>query len=176
MQTKPICAMIRIELRFTAAGGVNDLKRGNRMESCTVWYDEWQMACCGEPFAPGSRVCWPVVEHWEWPLLPEELKARLGKWDYDFDSHGCDEEKIYYTLQGTVEKIQGVYLFYRRDEKRNALIPSGGLVIPVPSVHDAPSRCQGARLDAYFVRLSHPEVRPFQADEAHGNETKGVML
>lgn len=128
--------------------------------TCTVWYDEWQMACCGEPFAPGERVRWTVVEHREWPLLPEELQRQLGKWDYDFDSHGCSEQKTYYDLYGTVEEIQGVYIFRQYDPQRKANVPSGGLTAPVDPVAGAPRCCQGAGLDAYFVRLSGVEARP----------------
>jgi hypothetical protein len=28
----------------------------------TVWVDDWQMQCCGEPFSVGSRVTWTLRE------------------------------------------------------------------------------------------------------------------
>lgn len=27
-----------------------------------VWVDAWQMQCCGDPFAVGSRVAWTLSE------------------------------------------------------------------------------------------------------------------
>ena len=29
-------------------------------DHCVLWYDEWQMSCCGSYFAVGSKVIGPV--------------------------------------------------------------------------------------------------------------------
>ncbi len=133
------------------------------MTSCTVWYDRWQMDCCGTPFAVGSRICWPVV-HQEHPLLPEDLRATLGQWDYDFDSHDYREES-YYTLCGTVIKIHGVYFCYRLDKRMNAYIPDSGLVLPTQSVGETPRSQGDARLDAWLVRLDDVALRPLRPED-----------
>ncbi|MFD5727085.1 MULTISPECIES: DUF6578 domain-containing protein [unclassified Streptomyces] len=28
----------------------------------TIWVDDWQMQCCGDPFAPGDVVSWALME------------------------------------------------------------------------------------------------------------------
>ncbi|MFF0303105.1 DUF6578 domain-containing protein [Streptomyces sp. NPDC004562] len=31
------------------------------MTTVTIWVDGWQMQCCGESFAPGDAVSWPLL-------------------------------------------------------------------------------------------------------------------
>ena len=129
--------------------------------TCSLWYDRWQMDCCGTPFALGSRVCWPVTVR-EHPLLPEDLREQLGSWDYDFDSHDNDPERPYYTLWGTVQKIRGVYIFYRQDEERRAWMPDSGLTLPGYGVGEFPGSHEGARLDAWLAEVAVEEMCPLR--------------
>ncbi|MFJ4755788.1 MULTISPECIES: DUF6578 domain-containing protein [Streptomyces] len=32
------------------------------MTTVTIWVDGWQMQCCGESFAPGDAVSWPLLK------------------------------------------------------------------------------------------------------------------
>lgn len=38
----------------------SDLPQGD-MVARTIWMDDWEMQCCGEPFEVGSRVTWTLV-------------------------------------------------------------------------------------------------------------------
>lgn len=54
----------------------------------TVWVDDWQVQCCGEPFAVGQRVTWtlgPVDRACPRAVLGEELAATLTHRE---DHHG----------------------------------------------------------------------------------------
>ncbi|MFF4544080.1 DUF6578 domain-containing protein [Streptomyces sp. NPDC001406] len=55
-----------------------------------VFYESWQMECCGTPFSVGEEVSWPLA-----PMDPEDIRAwsREGEHDrYDgtvrFEGHG----------------------------------------------------------------------------------------
>lgn len=47
-----------------------------------VWVDEWQYACCGEPFAVGDRVSW-TLHPADLEFLAPVLGAHLPTWTAD---------------------------------------------------------------------------------------------
>lgn len=67
-----------------------------------VFYDDWQMQCCGDPFTIGDRVEWLVC-------LPTGLKTSVdvGRIDYCYEAHGS--ETTMFRLNGYVVKITGLY-------------------------------------------------------------------
>lgn len=40
----------------------------------TIWVDDWQIQCCGQNFAPGSRVSWKLL-----PVDPEDYADVVGR-------------------------------------------------------------------------------------------------
>lgn len=57
----------------------------------TIWVDDWQMQCCGEPFAAGDVVSWALVE-----VDPEDYVHLVGEEraegiDFCEEHHGGEE-------------------------------------------------------------------------------------
>lgn len=55
-----------------------------------VWVDEWQFACCGEPFSVYSRLWWNLIEpdvEWLSTFLGPDEASRVT---YAEDHHGPD--------------------------------------------------------------------------------------
>ena len=64
------------------------------MESCNIYYDSWQMLCCGEPFSVGDKIKWTCK-------LPNKKDCHGVVIDFWQDNHG--EET--HTIEGVVTKI-----------------------------------------------------------------------
>lgn len=73
----------------------------------TVWVDDWQLQCCGEPFAVGSHVAWTLG-----PANVDRLEVALGTQagaiDLIEDHHGGLPEGTPVT-RGTVTSIKAVH-------------------------------------------------------------------
>lgn len=65
-----------------------------------VFYVDWQMQCCGDPFTIGDRVKWPVCL-----LTGLKTSVDIGKIDYCYEAHGAE----LFRLKGRVVKILGLY-------------------------------------------------------------------
>lgn len=76
----------------------------------TVWVDGWQMQCCGEPFAVGSRVSWTLGDvDTEW--LGAVLGARAAGVTAAEEHHGGLSEEVPETV-ATVSGISAVHCRY----------------------------------------------------------------
>ncbi|MFI1995628.1 DUF6578 domain-containing protein [Actinoplanes sp. NPDC020271] len=75
-----------------------------------IWVDDWQMQCCGEPFAVGDEVSWTLrAPDTEWlePVLGKDLAAGI---DLAEEHHGGVEETP--PTVGTVVAIRAVHCRY----------------------------------------------------------------
>lgn len=75
-----------------------------------VWIAEWEMECCGEPFAIGDFVQWPAV-----PVDRSEWLERLFHGTrivvhYSYGAHGDDGDgaSLIRNVTGRVESIDAV--------------------------------------------------------------------
>ena len=65
------------------------------MDSCTLYYESWQIQCCGDPFAVGDKVEWECIS-------PSAYKNAHGTIiDFDEDHHGFATHAI----EGVITKI-----------------------------------------------------------------------
>lgn len=89
--------------------------------TATVWVDGWQQACCGEPFAVGTRVQWQVQE----PDLgfAGRLFATPPTIDHAEAHHGPEGLPV---VSGRVRRIRTVDVRYERGERENTLHPVAG--------------------------------------------------
>lgn len=113
-----------------------------------VLYEDWQMQCCGVPFAVGDSVCWPVLPYnWE-PLVDLGVKI---EWYYEAHASDTDELK---SLSGTVTAIRAVYYTYEPvDGNPRMLRPVSGISVPVERAAGwEPARPDG-QFGAYLVWL-----------------------
>ena len=124
------------------------------MSEITVWVDDWQMQCCGTPFAIGDRVDWIVVP-WGFERPPV---AGLPPLDYYYEAHG-GQDSPELRIKGVVTKLKNVYQVFERDTAKNIFKPVSGKL----------GECSGAatgwhpnlgeeKFSAYLVWLGEGEI------------------
>ena len=65
-----------------------------------IYYEAWQIQCCGKPFKIGDRVRWSCV-------LPKEEKYACGhKIDFYEEHHGDETHSIVGTITGILAEIE----------------------------------------------------------------------
>ena len=88
----------------------------------TVWIDNWEWQCCGEPFEVGSNVLWGLVPASE--QFKSELAKQLGevadRLTHCETHHDMDDEIRPIPIRGKVEGIYAVYWIResQRDDPR----------------------------------------------------------
>ena len=129
-------------------------------EICVVFYEGWQMECCGMPFAVGDNVKWLVLKETQL-----NSPVDVGKVDYCYEAHSSAWEELF-VLEGRVEKIDILYQNYEpsKDNPRY-LVPVGGKLMPAKKTNDLEEDCDGMRATGYVVRLSGVTVRPAKKEE-----------
>ena len=76
---------------------VTDLRiqKETHFDECTIFYESWQIQCCGDPFSVGNKVEWTCH-------MPYEFKNAHGiPLDFEEDHH----DSATHTIIGTVSKI-----------------------------------------------------------------------
>ena len=139
-------------------------------DNCVLWYDEWQMSCCGSYFTVGSKVIWPVSKDMDYNYLPPEMREQVGTIDFYYDSHASSFAGMF-TLAGTIKKIQGVYLHFKPDpENPNCLRPESGYLTDMENCDFWSMRTQRSKksakrpqasFEAYIIQLDNIELNPF---------------
>lgn len=99
-----------------------------------VFVANWQMQCCGTPFAVGSDVSWFCIEpDGDW--LPDALGTELAATVTDvYEHHGAEAGRESWTLEGAVRSIDAVSCRYARREPdpRAPLYPVRGTTASRP--------------------------------------------
>lgn len=72
-----------------------NITKETKMDKCTIYYESWQLQCCGDPFSVGDIIEWTCV-------MPTEYKNAHGIiLDFEEEHHGFATHSI----TGTVSKI-----------------------------------------------------------------------
>ncbi|MBW8481929.1 DUF6578 domain-containing protein [Actinomadura parmotrematis] len=115
----------------------------------TIWVDDWQQECCGDPFAIGTRVTWTLVG----TGLPDlDGAVRL---DAAEDHHGAAGEGAPATT-GTVLAIKAAHARYAPDgagSRTFVPVPGTTRLTPLTSVVRSVRDDGGLRLRGYVVTL-----------------------
>lgn len=74
-----------------------------------VFYESWQMECCGIAFSLGDTVKWLVRK-------AEQVTASvdIGRIDYCYEAHSGNWENLF-VLEGKVQAIKILYQRYKAD-------------------------------------------------------------
>ena len=91
-----------------------------------VFYELWQMECCGKPFKIGDPVEWYVISA-DRLVRPFDVDGL----EYFYDAHFDDWDGIY-TLNGVVSNIS---VYYEKFELITA--PGHNMLKPVPGTSEA---------------------------------------
>lgn len=71
------------------------IKGKKHFEECAIFYESWQIQCCGDPFSVGDRVEWTGVTPYEYPVADGVII------DFVEDHH----DAAFLSIKGTVERI-----------------------------------------------------------------------
>ena len=120
-----------------------------------IWIDDWQMECCGKPFAIGDTVTWSLSAQ----VDSERLLRILGatpRVHYAEDHHGLKADAQ--PIRGVVGSISAAYARFRRDPETDVPAPVAGssTLHAVTSARRFPRRLEGIEFVGYLVTLEVP--------------------
>ena len=123
-----------------------------------IFYDLWEMECCGTPFKIGEGVDWLVRN-----IDGIKDTIEVDNLDYIYDAHNDDWENIY-KLKGIVKTINIYYEKFEIKEVdgRNMLvpIPKTSKIVNTNSSDDYEEEMDGLKASAYVVELEDVTIRP----------------
>ena len=123
-----------------------------------IFYDLWEMECCGTPFKIGEGVDWLVRN-----IDGIKDTIEVDNLDYIYDAHNDDWENIY-KLKGIVKTINVYYEEFeiKEVEGRNMLvpIPKTSKIVNTNSSDDYEEEMDGLKASAYVVELEDVTIRP----------------
>ncbi|MBE1878053.1 DUF6578 domain-containing protein [Myceligenerans pegani] len=77
-----------------------------------VWYSEWQMACCGTPFAVNDKIEWGISHGGHDEVLEDIFDETTAAQCFGSEEHHGDTDE---TIRGTVKAIAVVRAQYEPD-------------------------------------------------------------
>ena len=131
--------------------------------SVKVFYELWQMECCGTPFKLGDSIDWLVM-----PAKGIKLSEVIEGLDYYYEAHSDDWENIF-VLKGRVEDIS---IFYEKYELVEG--EPHNMKVPVPDINEN-VKTDSSHIDekergdlkaaGYIVEICDTTVRPARKEE-----------
>jgi hypothetical protein len=123
----------------------------------TVWMSDWEMECCGQPFAVGEYVEWPgkVVDRSDW--LERLFRDTRVVVDFAYDGHAHDDETPPNRASGTVQRIEAVGShMIRTPVDAHGIVEGGAVRHSVNRAQRTPPfrERDGARFVGYLVQLA----------------------
>jgi hypothetical protein len=121
----------------------------------TVWVDDWQMQCCGDPFRVGSHVSWSVLDaDQQW--LSEMLGPAAAEVTVAEEHHASFDGLR--TLEGTVTSIRAAHCRYApepgKDTRFLAPVPGSGTLIDIDSADGWTLSHDDLRFTGYVVTVA----------------------
>lgn len=128
-----------------------------------IFYDLWEMECCGIPFKIGDTVNWLVSN-----IDGIRDTIEVDDLDYIYDAHNDDWENVY-RLKGIVKSIN---VYYEKFEIKE--VKGRNMAVPVPntsklvntnSSDDYKEEMGELEASAYVVELEDVTIRPANEKE-----------
>lgn len=128
---------------------------------CKVYYEMWQLECCGTPFSVGDTVTWLVEK-------AQLVKMTIDVSDiaYCYEAHSSDWKNLY-VLEGVVKQIDVLYHTYQRskDDPRALVSVAEELVATEEARGYEEDLDEMVRAGGYVVILDDCSIRPARQDE-----------
>ncbi|GAA0224141.1 DUF6578 domain-containing protein [Cryptosporangium japonicum] len=124
----------------------------------SVWVDDWQMQCCGEPFAVGHEVSWTLKDTdgtWLEAILGAGSNMHVDKAE---EHHGGGPDGVA-PVTGTVTSIHAAY--WRSapqpdgDPKQLYPVPGSGVVTAIHFANGRTPDRSELKFAGYIVGLMH---------------------
>ena len=130
------------------------------MKKCIVLYENWQMECCGTPFANQDNIKW-LVCNGDKIKLPVETE----KIDYLYEAHSSDYEKMW-VLEGKVNKIKALYQKYSKSsEDSNLSVPVDGVLVYINASEEIKTDIDNMEFSSYIVYLENYTIRDAEKND-----------
>lgn len=127
---------------------------------CTVFYESWQMECCGTGFSIDDRGKW-LVNKIKQPITV----GNIGEINYCYEAHSSDWQNIF-VLEGKVETIKILYQSYVPSEDNPRLmIPVGGKTVDTEKARGFEKEVDDMEASGYIVTLSEYTIRHANKEE-----------
>ena len=126
---------------------------------CVVFYETWQMECCGSGFSTGDKVKWIVYENNE---EKTDIPSEIVKIDYHYEAHTPYCERLL-TLEGKVEEIKILYEKNRCYEMEEDCFE--GELVETEHVGGFEKVFNNMRASGYVVILNDFTIRPAKEEE-----------
>ncbi|MFG2098325.1 DUF6578 domain-containing protein [Streptomyces sp. NPDC048612] len=122
----------------------------------TVWLDDWQMQCCGDPFDIGSEVSWTLIDpDKEW--LADVLGAGTAATVDAAEDHHVDAPEGAAPTVATVTAISAVHCRYAprpgEPEGTRYVVPDSGTLTALTSARRWVAARDGREFVGYLVGL-----------------------
>lgn len=127
---------------------------------CAVFYEQWQMECCGTPFAVGDTIRWLVDT-----TTDLNTAIDVGKIDYCYEAHSDEWEKLY-VFTGRVHGIKILYERFEREKEGSPMMKRvDGMLMDTEAVDGSEDDVNEMQASGYIVHLADAEIRPAKKDE-----------
>lgn len=121
---------------------------------CVVFYEGWQIECCGTAFSIGDAIKWPVGKGTQL-----NTPVKVATIDYCYEAHDSNWQKLF-VLEGVVENIKILYQRYAAaSEDSRLMAPVCGEIVEVNSAKGF-EKFNGMEAVGYIVTLKEYIVRP----------------
>lgn len=121
-----------------------------------MWIDDWQMQCCGDPFALDSSVTWstfPVTDPTWWnEFLDPEVASSIT----DHEEHHAQDDRKLANVNGVVRSIDAVFCRFRVVDRAATPIAGSGVLearTPVDGWEEEDEVGVGRSFVGYLVTL-----------------------
>lgn len=118
--------------------------------NCKVYYELWQMQCCGVPFKIGDTVDWKIIKE---PQFSFDF-GLLDDVDYAYEAH--DHTAKLYNFTGVVTRIYGLYERYELSKDNpKFLSPVYGELIETDHADRKDKAIGDLELGGYVIELEN---------------------
>lgn len=129
---------------------------------CIVFYESWQMECCGTPFSLGDTVKWLVSKSGQ---LFISTPVNIGTINYCYEAH-CSDWQILFVLEGKVETIKILYQRYEPSESNpSLLVPVDGKIVEVEHAKGFEQDIDDRKSSGFIVSINECTIRPAKKEE-----------
>lgn len=129
-------------------------------DKCIVFYECWQMECCGTAFKAGDIVKWFVYK-----CNCINTPVDVGKIDYCYEAHDSDWTKLF-ILEGKVDHVKILYQKYEpTKENVKMLKPVDGILIEAEVAKGFDKPFNNLEASGYIAEISNYSIRPATKEE-----------
>ena len=127
---------------------------------CVVFYESWQMECCGKAFSIDDTVKWLVYK-------TEQINTPvdIGRIDYCYEAHSSNWQNLF-VFEGKVETIRILYEQYKpTPNDLRLLVPVNGELVEAKRAEGFDKKLNDMEASGYVVVLNEYAIRPAKREE-----------